>query len=92
MDRREFLKTLPAFAALSGTAASLAGEAPGAAPVPTPAPAPVPNLPPIELPRPETEGGKSVLAALKERRTVRNIKPDNLPRRCCRTSSGRPSA
>jgi hypothetical protein len=31
------------------------------------------ELEPIELPKPEMDGGKSVLAALKDRKTVRNI-------------------
>jgi len=34
---------------------------------------------PIALPKPQTEGGTSVLAALRERRTIRTIRPDPLP-------------
>jgi nitroreductase len=34
---------------------------------------------PIALPKPKTDGGKSVLSALKDRKTVRNITPDPLP-------------
>jgi len=37
------------------------------------------ELQPIVLPRPEKDGGKSVLAALWERRTIREIKEDKLP-------------
>jgi nitroreductase len=37
------------------------------------------ELEPIALPKPEMVGGKSVMAALKERRTTRNISPDPLP-------------
>lgn len=37
------------------------------------------ELEPITLPKPEMDGGKSVLAALKDRKTVRNISPDPLP-------------
>ncbi len=37
------------------------------------------DLQPIELPKPEKEGGKSVLAALQERRTIRSIRPEKLP-------------
>jgi len=37
------------------------------------------DLQPIVLPKPETEGGKPVLTALKERRTTRSIKEDRLP-------------
>jgi len=62
MDRRTFMKTLPAVAALTGAA-----------------PAAADDLQPIVLLRPEKEGGKSVLAALWERRTIRNIGPEPLP-------------
>jgi len=37
------------------------------------------DLKPITLARPQTDGGKSVLAALKERRTNRNISAEKLP-------------
>ena len=37
------------------------------------------DLEPITLPKPETDGGKPFLAALKDRKTVRNIGPDPLP-------------
>ena len=69
MDRRTFLKTLPALAAMAGTSSGLAGDPP----------APAQGLPPIALPKPEADGGKSVLAALKERRTNRSIRADRLP-------------
>lgn len=36
-------------------------------------------LQPITLPKPEKDGGKSVLAALQERRTIRNIASKKLP-------------
>ena len=62
MDRRTFLKTVPAFAVLAGTASSF-GE----------------DLKTITLAKPQTDGGKSVLAALKERRTNRNISAEKLP-------------
>jgi len=65
MNRRTFVKTLPALAAL-------AGAAPGPAQEST-------ELPPIMLPPPEKEGGKSVLAALWERKTTRNIRSEALP-------------
>lgn len=66
MNRRTFVKTLPALTALAGSATSLAQAATA-------------ELQSIALPKPETDGGKSVLAALKERKTVRSIKPDKLP-------------
>ena len=62
MDRRTFLKTVPAFAVLVGTASSFAED-----------------LKTITLAKPQTDGGKSVLAALKERRTNRNISAEKLP-------------
>jgi nitroreductase len=37
------------------------------------------EIQPINLPKPDMDGGKSVLAALKERKTTRNISPDSLP-------------
>jgi hypothetical protein len=39
----------------------------------------VQKLQPIELPKPQTDGGKSVLVALQERRTNRSIRADKLP-------------
>ncbi len=68
MKRRAFLKTLPAIAA-AASSRSRAAESP----------APKQGLSPVELPKPETDGGKSVLAALRERRTTRSIRPDKLP-------------
>jgi len=37
------------------------------------------ELEPVVLPKPEMDGGKSVLAALWDRKTARNISPDPLP-------------
>jgi nitroreductase len=71
MNRRTFLQIVPAAGVLVGAATGLAEEA-GKSGV-------VPELPPITLPEPEAEGGKSVLAALRERRTTRNIRADRLP-------------
>jgi hypothetical protein len=62
MDRRTFVKTVPALAMMAGDSSVFAEE-----------------LQPIVLPKPEKEGGKSVLAALWERRTTREIKEDKLP-------------
>ncbi len=81
MNRRAFFKAVPATflaARASGPTmlafgeTSAAGSGGGAA-------RPAGDLQPIVLPKPETEGGKSVLAALKERRTIRSIKEDRLP-------------
>lgn len=69
MHRRTFLKTLPAFAALVPTGPGSAEERSD----------PARELRPIELPKPETDGGTSVLAALKERRTIRDLSDKKLP-------------
>jgi nitroreductase len=70
MDRRTFVKSVPALAVLagpgmgrSGEASSASGAAGGAAK----------ELQAIVLPKHESDGGKSVLAALGQRRTNRNI-------------------
>jgi len=83
MNRRTFVKTLPAFAAMVGSAPSLVEQASTFAQEPSIA-APQPSsfakdLQPIALPKPEKEGGKSVLAALWERKTNRNVRPEPLP-------------
>lgn len=62
MNRRTFIKTVPALAILANASSS-----------------PAEDLQPIVLPKPQTEGGKSVLAALQERRTNRNIRAEKLP-------------
>jgi hypothetical protein len=69
MDRRTFMKTMPAMAVLAGSVSSLAQESAK----------PAAELQPIVLPKPEKDGGKSVLAALWERKTVRNIRSEKLP-------------
>ena len=64
MNRRTFVKSLPALTVMAAaTPASLAQDAPK----------PNSELTAISLPNPETDGGKSVLAALKERKTTRII-------------------
>jgi len=72
MNRRTFLKTLPAVTVLAGASSSFAQDA-GAAPASTG------DLQTIALVKPQTDGGKSVLAALWERRTIRNIGSEKLP-------------
>ena len=69
MNRRTFVKTLPALTVLASSAAGLAQDALKSDV----------ELKPIMLPKPETDGGKSVLAALKERKTTRNISDKELP-------------
>ncbi len=90
MNRREFLKAVPALAALAATARSLAedllpasgAQDPGEA---SPAQAaattsnPALRLEPIALVKPQTDGGKSVLAALWERKTIRSMSDKKLP-------------
>jgi hypothetical protein len=62
MDRRTFVKTMPAVTVLAASGSGFSQE-----------------LQPIVLPPPEKEGGKSVLAALQERKTNRSISPEKLP-------------
>jgi hypothetical protein len=69
MNRRTFVKTLPTLTLLASTRAGWAQESAGSSP----------ELKPITLPKPEMEGGKSVLAALKERKTTRNVSAKELP-------------
>jgi len=69
MNRRTFVKTLPVLTLLAGTGSNLAQVTPSASS----------DLAPISLPKPEIDGGKTVLAALKERRTIRSISPRKLP-------------
>ena len=69
MNRRAFIKTLPALTVLASAGTGLTQETPG----------PAKELQPIALLKPQTDGGKSVLAALQERRTIRNIRSDKLP-------------
>jgi nitroreductase len=70
MKRRTFIKALPACAVLAGGAPGFAEKT---------ATASGRALEPITLVKPETDGGKSVLAALKDRRTNRSIGPEKLP-------------
>ncbi|MCX5645488.1 MAG: nitroreductase family protein [Phycisphaerae bacterium] len=72
MDRRTFIKTVPALAVLTATPSSFAQDK-------APAPGPASDLQPLVLVKPETDSGKSVLAALQARRTTRNIRADKLP-------------
>ena len=62
MNRRTFLKTVPALAVMASTTSTSA-----------------PDLQPITLVKPQKDGGKSVLAALQERKTTRNISETKLP-------------
>jgi hypothetical protein len=81
MNRRTFLKNVPALTILAAARPNLTeavkeknesyGEAVKAALPPT-------DLQPIALLPPQTDGGKSVLAALKERKTTRTIRDEKL--------------
>jgi Nitroreductase family len=68
MIRRTFMKTLPAVPVLAAAAAGLVQDARAA-----------PELQPIVLPKPERDGGKSVLSSLWARRTTREIRAEPLP-------------
>jgi nitroreductase len=71
MNRRTFLKAAAALAALTNKSSTLAQYK-------IPSAAPAQDLQPITLPKPQTDGGKSVLEALQERRTNRSIRADKL--------------
>jgi hypothetical protein len=92
MNRRTFLKAVPALTVLAATASGLtevtAAETsstkdantmtkPTQDANKTPSPT-IQNLQPIVLVKPQTDGGKSVLAALWERKTIRNISDQKL--------------
>jgi hypothetical protein len=94
MNRRAFLKGVPAATAIAAAslaaadaAMSLAAATDGAKATATDAAkatatdaAPAAgNLQPIVLVKPQADGGKSVLAALQARRTIRDIKAEKLP-------------
>ena len=68
MNRRKFVKAVPPLAALAGSASGFSLDLPG-----------LQDLQPIVLPKPEKEGGKSVLASLAERKTNRSISSKELP-------------
>lgn len=76
MNRRTFLKAMPTLAVLANTTTGFSQETSGSTPEMSGSTG---NLQPITLLKPETDGGKSVLAAIQERKTTRNIKPDKLP-------------
>jgi hypothetical protein len=100
MKRREFLKAVPALAALAATASGLSQNATTAPALPegtrsggaqdagkassstqqgATTSSPAGKVQPIALVRPQTDGGKSVLAALVDRRTIRSISEKKLP-------------
>jgi nitroreductase len=72
MKRRTLLKTVLGLAVLTTASSTLMEDEMIKA-------APMQDLQSITLPKFQTAGGKSVLAALQERRTNRNIRADKLP-------------
>ena len=69
MDRRTFIKALPALTVLADAVPNFAQEPAN----------PTTSLQAITLPKAEKDGGKSVLAALQERKTNRNVSDEKLP-------------
>jgi len=69
MNRRTFIKAVPALTVLAGTTSSFSRKNSASSTM---------KLGTIKLVEPETDGGKSVLAALKERRTNRDISDKEL--------------
>ncbi len=68
MKRRTFVKTLPTATLMAGTLCGYSLQSSGSQ-----------DLNEIILPKPEKEGGKSLMAAIQERRTTRNIVSKELP-------------
>jgi hypothetical protein len=68
MNRRKFMKTLPAVTALAGGASRLAGGTHD----------PSRALEPVILVKPGPEGGDSIMKALRNRKTIRDIGPEKL--------------
>ena len=66
MNRRKFVKTVPSVAMIAAAGSSLSIL-------------PDDGFKPIILPKPEKEGGKSVMMSLLERKTTRNISSKELP-------------
>jgi nitroreductase len=79
MKRRAFLKGVPAVAVLAAAAPlAAAGAVKAPASSSDAAPTAAGDLQPIALAKPQTDGGKSVLAALQARRTIREISAEKL--------------
>ena len=68
MNRRKFVKAVPSLAVLVSSPSDFSAGMSG-----------LQELQPILLPKPEKEGGKSFLAAIKERKTTRTISSKELP-------------
>jgi hypothetical protein len=68
MNRRKFVKAVPSMAVLAGSASSYSKHITR-----------LQGLQAIVLPKPEHDGGKSVLASLLERKTTRTISSKELP-------------
>ena len=68
MNRRKFIKTVPAIAIATASVSAFSMDIPVTM-----------DLKTIVLPKPEKEGGKSVLASLLERKTIRTISEKELP-------------
>ncbi len=68
MNRRKFVKVVPSLAVLAGSPSDFSFTMAGQQ-----------GLQPIVLPEPEKDGGKSLLASLRERKTTRTISSKELP-------------
>jgi hypothetical protein len=68
MNRRKFAKTVPSIALLAASTSGYSLVMPGSA-----------GLQTIVLPKPEKDGGKSLLASISERKTTRSISSKELP-------------
>jgi hypothetical protein len=73
MNRRKFVKAVPSLTLLAASGSSLSITSTDRTKISGE------GLNPIVLPKPEKDGGKSVLASLLERKTTRTISPKELP-------------
>ena len=81
MNRRAFLKSVPVVAMLASAKSSFSADAnttSSSAAEANITTSTIEGLQPITLLKPQTDGGKSVLAALQVRRTNRNIRDEKL--------------
>ena len=81
MNRRTFLKAVPALSVLAAAKSGLSQDSNSttAAAKDVNSQADVTGMEPVILPKPDKDGGKNVLAALWERKTIRNISDKKLP-------------
>ncbi len=81
MNRRTFLKAVPALSVLAAAKSGLSQDSNSttAAAKDVNSQADITGMEPVILPKPDKEGGKDILASMGERKTIRNISDKKLP-------------